>query len=43
MAISWPCPFSIEAYAARAHGVVAPRFDCPSCGRRLSFEGSYPR
>jgi len=43
VAISWPCPFSVEAYAAHADRVVAPRFNCPGCGRPLSFDGSYPR
>lgn len=43
MAISWPCPISVAAYAAAGPGVAVPRAACPACGRPMAFDGSYVR
>lgn len=43
MAIYWACPLSVAAYAALGRRAPAPRFECPLCGRPLSFDGRYPR
>ncbi len=44
MAVSWPCRMSVAAYAAAGmNDVAVPRPACPSCGRPMTFEGSYRR
>ena len=43
MAIVWPCPLSVEAYVAGGRDVEVPCPSCPSCGRAMSFWGSYTR
>ena len=43
MAIVWPCPLSVDAYAAAGGGLEFPRPDCPSCGGPLVFWSGYRR
>lgn len=43
MALGWACPLTVAEYAAAGRSVVVPRPNCPSCGRPMTFEGSYPR
>ena len=43
MAIVWPCPVSVDVYAAAGRGVVAPRVACPSCLGMMGFWSGYER
>ena len=43
MAIVWPCPLSVEAYAAADRSIKVPRPLCPSCSGAMSFWGFYRR
>jgi hypothetical protein len=43
VAIVWPCPLAVDAYAAAGRQVGFPRPDCPSCGGRLVFWSGYRR
>ena len=43
MAIVWPCPLAVDAYAAAGRGVEFPRPDCPSCAGPLVFWSGYRR
>ncbi len=43
MAIVWPCPLSVDAYAAAGREVEFPRPDCPSCAGLLVFWSGYRR
>jgi hypothetical protein len=43
MAIVWPCPLSVEAYAAADRSIEVPRPSCPSCSQVMSFWGFYTR
>lgn len=43
MAIVWPCPLTVDAYAAAGRGVEFPRLDCPSCARRMGLWSGYWR
>lgn len=43
VAIVWPCPLSVEAYAAAGREVAAPRPDCPRCGAATSWWSGYRR
>ncbi len=43
MAIVWPCPCSVEEYAAAGRGVRVPRAACPDCGRPMGFWSGYQR
>ena len=40
MAIVWPCPLAVDAYAAAGRDLGFPRPDCPSCaGPLVSWPG----
>ncbi len=43
VAIVWPCPDGVEAYAAAGRAVVVPRPGCPRCDRPMIFWAGYPR
>ena len=43
MAIVWPCPLSVDAYAAAGRRVEFPRPECPSCGGPMVFWSGYRR
>lgn len=43
MVIVWPCPLSVDAYAAAGRDVVFPRPDCPSCAAPMTFWSGYLR
>ena len=43
MAIVWPCPVSVDAYAAAGRGVQVPRPDCLACGAAMTFWSGYWR
>src|ERR1039457_1152719 len=43
VAIVWPCPLSVDAYAAAGREVEFPRPDCPSCAGLLVFWSGYRR
>jgi hypothetical protein len=43
VAIVWPCPLSVDAYAAAGREAEFPRPDCPSCGGPLVFWPGYRR
>lgn len=43
VAIVWPCPLSVDAYAAAGREVDAPRPDCPGCGGAMSRWSGYRR
>jgi Domain of unknown function (DUF6431) len=43
MAIVWPCPLSVEVYAAGGRSVSVPRQSCPSCGLVMQFWSGYRR
>ncbi len=43
MAIVWPCPLSVDAYAAAGRDVEFPRPDCPECGSVMTFWSGYRR
>jgi hypothetical protein len=36
MAIVWPCPLAVDAYAAAGRDLGFPRPDCPSCAGRCT-------
>jgi hypothetical protein len=43
VAMVWPCPLSVDAYAAAGREVEFPRPDCPSCTGLLVFWSGYRR
>ena len=43
MAMVWPCPLPVDAYAAAGREVAFPRPDCPSCAGPLVFWSGYRR
>ncbi|MGH9247284.1 MAG: DUF6431 domain-containing protein [Acidimicrobiales bacterium] len=43
MAVSCPCPVSVERYAAVGRAVPRPAAACPRCGERLRADGGYGR
>ena len=43
MAIVWPCPLAVDAYAAAGREVGFPRPSCPSCAGPLVFWSGYRR
>jgi hypothetical protein len=43
VAIVWPCPLSVDAYAAAGREAEFPRPDCPSCAGPLVFWSGYLR
>ena len=43
MAIVWPCPLAVDAYAAAGREVGFPRPACPSCAGPLVFWSGYRR
>ncbi len=44
VAIVWPCPLAVDAYAAAGRDLGFPRPDCPSCaGPLVSWPGSRVR
>ena len=43
VAIVWPCPLAVDAYAAAGHDLGFPRPDCPSCAGPLVFWSGYRR
>ncbi len=42
VAIVWPCPLAVDAYAAAGRDLGFPRPDCPSCGGPLVFWSGVP-
>ena len=43
VAIVWPTPLNVEAYAAAGRDVEVPRPDCPACERPMIFWPGYRR
>jgi len=43
MTIVWPCPLSVDAYAAAGRDIEVPRPRCPSCSQPMGFWGFYTR
>jgi hypothetical protein len=43
VAIVWPCPLTVDAYAEAGRQVEVPRPDCPSCAGPLVFWSGYRR
>lgn len=43
MAIVWPCPLSVDEYAAAGRDVEVPRPDCVGCAAPMSFWSGYLR
>jgi hypothetical protein len=43
VAIVWPCPLPVDAYAAAGGRVEFPRPDCPTCAGPLVFWSGYRR
>jgi Domain of unknown function (DUF6431) len=43
VAIVWPCPLPVGAYAMAGRDVVFPRPDCPSCAGPMTFWSGYQR
>ncbi len=43
MSIVWPCPVSVESYAAAGRAVQVPRPVCPSCSSSMSWWSGYRR
>jgi len=43
MTISWACRLTVAEYAAAGASPPVPRPDCGSCGRPMTFDGTYPR
>jgi hypothetical protein len=39
----WPCPLSVEKYAAAGRDVAVPRLSCESCSVPLTFWSGYER
>jgi Domain of unknown function (DUF6431) len=43
VSIVWPCPVSVENYAAAGREVEVPRPECPSCSALMSWWSGYRR
>jgi hypothetical protein len=43
VAIVWPCPLPVDAYATAGRDVVFPRPGCPSCAGPMTFWSGYQR
>src|SRR5260370_28123680 len=43
MAIVWPCPLTVDAYADAGREAAVPRPDCPSCAGPVVFWSGYRR
>ena len=43
VAIVWPCPLTVDAYAAAGRAVKFPRLDCPSCAGPMGLWSGYWR
>jgi hypothetical protein len=43
VAIVWPCPLGVDAYAVAGRDIEFPRPDCPSCAGPLVFWSGYRR
>jgi transposase-like protein len=43
VAIVWPCPLSVEVYAAAGREVDVPRLECPRCAMPMCFWSGYRR
>jgi hypothetical protein len=43
MSIVWPCPVSVERYAADVGAVIVPRPSCLSCSKPMVFWSGYRR
>ena len=43
MAIVWPCPLSVDAYAEAGRDLAFPRPGCPSCAVPMVFWSGYRR
>src|SRR5258707_14746610 len=43
MAIVWPCPLTVDAYADAGRAVEVPRPGCPSCAGPVVFWSGYRR
>lgn len=43
VAMVWPCPLSVDAYAAAGRDAGFPRQDCPSCRVPMVFWSGYRR
>lgn len=43
MAIVWPCPTTVEQYAAAGRAADVPRPDCPGCGGAMTRWSGYRR
>lgn len=43
MAMVWPCPLSVDEYAAAGRDVAVPRAACPDCGTPMTFRSGYWR
>jgi hypothetical protein len=43
VAMVWPCPLAVDAYAVAGRGVVVPRPVCPSCAGPMVFWSGYRR
>ena len=43
MAIVWPCPLSVDEYAAAGRDVAVPRATCPDCRTPMTFRSGYWR
>jgi transposase-like protein len=43
VSIVWPCPVTVENYAAAGRAVEVPRPDCPSCSGSMSWWAGYRR
>jgi hypothetical protein len=43
LAIVWPCPLSVDEYAAAGREVAVPRASCPECGTAMTFRSGYWR
>ncbi len=43
VAIVWPCPLAVDAYAAAGRDLGFPRPHCPSCAGPLVFWSGYRR
>jgi hypothetical protein len=43
VAIVWPCPLPVDAYAAAGRELEFPRQECPSCRAPMTFWSGYRR
>ena len=43
MSMVWPCPLTVEAYAAAGRAVRVPRPDCPGCAAPMAVWSGYWR